>query len=123
MGRATISPRRTLRHAMAENCVQVVTTTDSREKADTLAWSAVENRLAACAQVLGPITSTYWWQGQVEAASEWLCILKTTAARCDELVAHLRGQHTYETPEIVATPIVGGNPDYLSWIAQETARE
>ena len=122
MGRATISPRRTLRHAMAENCVQVVTTTDTREKADRLAWSAVENRLAACAQVLGPITSTYWWQGQVEAASEWLCILKTTATRCEELTAHLRDEHTYETPEIVATPIVGGNPDYLSWIAQETAR-
>ncbi|HKF18349.1 MAG TPA: divalent-cation tolerance protein CutA [Candidatus Dormibacteraeota bacterium] len=106
---------------MADNYVQVFTTTDSREKADRLAWSAVENRLAACAQVIGPMTSTYWWQGQIEAASEWLCVFKTTTVRCDQLSAHLRDQHTYETPEIVATPIVGGNPDYLSWIARETA--
>jgi len=76
----------------------------------------------ACAQVIGPVTSTYWWQGQIEAATEWLCLLKTTAVRSDELTAHLRDQHTYETPEIVVTPIVGGNPDYLSWIARETAR-
>lgn len=107
---------------MAENCVQVVTTTDSREKADRLASSAVESRLAACAQVIGPITSTFWWQGHVEAATEWVCILKTTAVRSDELMAHLRREHTYDTPEIVAIPIVGGNPGYLSWIARETGQ-
>lgn len=102
--------------------MQVVTTTGSREEADRLATSAVEQRLAACAQVFGPITSTYRWRGAIETADEWQCVLKTTAARCDELTAHLRAHHSYETPEIVASPIVGGNPEYLSWIAQETAR-
>jgi len=107
---------------MPENCVEVVTTTDSREKADGLAWSAVESRLAACAQVVGPIASTYWWRGQVESATERICILKTTALRSEELMARLRREHTYDNPEIVAIPIVGGSPDYLTWIARETAQ-
>jgi periplasmic divalent cation tolerance protein len=106
---------------MGEDCVQVLTTTGSREEADRLATSAVEQRLAACAQVFGPVTSTYWWRGAIETADEWQCVLKTTTARCDELMAHLRAHHSYETPEIVASPIVGGSPEYLSWIAQETA--
>lgn len=101
--------------------MQVSTATDSRERADELSASAVEARLAACGQVIGPIASTYWWKGQVESATEWLCLFKTSTTRSDELVTHLRRRHTYETPEIVVTPIVGGDADYLSWIAQETA--
>ncbi len=98
------------------DCVQVVTTTETREEADRLARSAVERRLAACAHVAGPITSTYWWRDAVETATEWQCVLKTTAARLDELRAHLEAGHSYETPEIVATPIVGGSAAYLEWI-------
>lgn len=101
--------------------LQVVTTTDSREEADKLARSAVERRLAACAQVAGPVTSTYWWEGAVQTASEWQCLLKTTAERFGELREHLEREHSYETPEIVATPIVAGTAAYLDWIAGETA--
>src|SRR5215471_5376031 len=103
--------------------LQVVTTTDSREEADQLTRSAVEHRLAACAQVAGPVTSTFWWEGAVQAASEWQCVLKTTAARFDELRAHLEREHSYETPEIVATPIVAGGAAYLDWIRRETGGE
>jgi periplasmic divalent cation tolerance protein len=103
------------------DCLQVVTTTDSRDEADRLARSAVEGRLAACAQVVGPVTSTYWWEGAVQTATEWQCVLKTTAGRFDELRSHLERQHSYETPEIVATPIVAGGAAYLDWIRQETA--
>jgi len=102
------------------DCMQVVTTTDSREEADRLARSAVEGRLAACAQVAGPVTSTYWWEGAVQTATEWQCVLKTTAARFDALRAHLEREHSYETPEIVATPIVAGGAAYLDWIRRET---
>jgi periplasmic divalent cation tolerance protein len=101
-------------------CVQVVTTTDSAEEAARLARSAVERRLAACAQVGGPITSTYWWEGQVQTGTEWQCVLKTTAARLDALRAHLEAEHSYDTPEIVATVIAGGSPAYLEWIRRET---
>lgn len=102
------------------DCMQVVTTIDSREAADRLARSAVERRLAACAQVVGPITSTYRWKGAVETATEWQCVLKTTSARFPDLRAHLEAVHGYETPEIVATPISDGSPAYLDWIAAET---
>jgi len=101
-------------------CVQVLTTTDTREEADRLVRVAVERRLAACGQVVGPITSTYWWNGALETSSEWQCLFKTTASRLDALGAHLESEHSYETPEIIATPIAGGSAAYLAWIARET---
>jgi periplasmic divalent cation tolerance protein len=104
----------------AVDCVQVTVTAETREEAERLARSAVERRLAACAQVVGPIASTYWWNGAVDTAAEWQCLLKTTAARFEELRAHVEAEHSYDTPEIIATPIVAGSPAYLAWIAEET---
>lgn len=98
----------------------VTTTVDARPAADSLATSAVQARLAACAQVGGPVTSTYWWEGTVETASEWVVQLKTTTDRLDELIEHLRAVHPYQVPEIVAVPVGAGNPDYLSWVHATT---
>ncbi|HZD02553.1 MAG TPA: divalent-cation tolerance protein CutA [Actinomycetes bacterium] len=100
--------------------VQVATTTATEEEARQIARGAVERRLAACAQVVGPITSTYWWQGAIETAAEWLCLLKTTAPLFEALAAYVRAEHSYDTPEITATPITHGSPDYLAWISAET---
>jgi periplasmic divalent cation tolerance protein len=105
---------------MAYSYLQVTTTTDSEAEAQSLATVAVENRLAACAQVLSPIRSIYWWEGKMESAQEWMVLLKTTAARVDQLIRRLRSEHSYDTPEIVAVPIVAGHPAYLEWIAEET---
>ncbi|MYX75116.1 divalent-cation tolerance protein CutA [Streptomyces sp. SID3915] len=99
----------------------VLTTTDSEDKAQELARGAVEARLAACAQISGPVTSVYRWQGALETAQEWQVLLKTTALRYDELEAHLLVAHDYDTPEVIATPIVRGSTRYLSWVAAETA--
>jgi periplasmic divalent cation tolerance protein len=98
--------------------LQVVTTIDSEEAAERIAAALVEQRLAACVQVLGPIASTYRWQGKVESAREWLCLAKTAASRYDELEAAIRELHPYEEPEIVATPIVAGSAGYLDWVAK-----
>ncbi|WP_117214756.1 divalent-cation tolerance protein CutA [Allorhizocola rhizosphaerae] len=103
----------------SEHC-QVVTTTDSREAADSLASGAVRARVAACAQVIGPITSTYWWQGAMESAQEWQIVFKTTTGRYAELEAHIRTRHGYDVPEILCTPVTGGNPAYLAWVTEET---
>jgi periplasmic divalent cation tolerance protein len=103
----------------ARHC-QVSTTLDTRDAAAELAASAVRARLAACAQVLGPVTSTYRWQGRVETAQEWLVVFKTAADRYQELAAHLRERHPYELPEIIATPVVAGDPGYLDWLAEQT---
>lgn len=103
---------------MAE-ALQVITTVDDREKAHRIAKTMVEKRLAACAQVLGPIRSTYWWQGKIEEAEEWLVQLKTRAELYDELERAIRGMHPYTVPEILAFPAVRGNPGYLEWLSKE----
>jgi periplasmic divalent cation tolerance protein len=100
--------------------VQAQTTTDSRAEAMDLARAAVEARLAACAQVTGPLASTYWWDEAVERAEEWLVMLKLPADRFEELAAFLAERHSYDEPEIVATPIVAGSAAYLSWVREET---
>jgi periplasmic divalent cation tolerance protein len=100
--------------------LQVQTTTDSRAEAVELAQAAVEARLAACAQVAGPIASTYWWEDGIERAEEWLIMLKLPADRYDDLAEFLSERHTYDEPEIIATAIVAGAPAYLEWLETET---
>lgn len=105
---------------MTQN-LEVHVTAGSREEAEKVVKAAVEGRAAACAQISGPITSTYWWQGKLENDEEYLVVMKTTEERLDELVSTVKAAHSYDTPEIVAVPIVGGLGDYLTWIKQETA--
>jgi len=100
----------------------VQTTTDSRAEAVELARVAVESRLAACAQVSGPVASTYWWDGAVERAEEWLLTLKLPAGGYQALADFLARSHSYDEPEIIATPIVAGSEAFLSWIEEETRR-
>jgi periplasmic divalent cation tolerance protein len=107
-------------HGAAGEYLQVQTTTDSRAEAMALSHAAVEARLAACAQVAGPVASTYWWEGGIERAEEWLVLLKLPADRLGELTAFLTERHSYDEPEIVALPIVAGSPSYLSWLREET---
>jgi periplasmic divalent cation tolerance protein len=103
--------------------LQVQTTTDSRAEAIELGHAAVAARLAACAQVTGPISSTYWWEDTIERAEEWLILLKLPADRFDELAEFLAERHSYDEPEIIATPIVAGTAAYLSWVEDETRPE
>lgn len=102
--------------------VTVTTTTDNPDEAQSLAASAVQARLAACAQVSTPIASTYWWEGKVETAQEYRVDFKTRAELADRLTQHVKAAHSYDTPEVIVTPIVGGNPAYLEWIAAETSQ-
>ncbi|HEX2145414.1 MAG TPA: divalent-cation tolerance protein CutA [Glycomyces sp.] len=99
---------------------QTVTTVDSEEAALALARSAVEERLAACAQVSGPITSVYRWEGRTETAREWQVAFKTTAEAYPELEAHIKARHGYDVPEILLIPVTTGNAAYLAWIDEET---
>ncbi|MER7664766.1 MULTISPECIES: divalent-cation tolerance protein CutA [unclassified Streptomyces] len=99
----------------------VLTTTDSAAKAEELARGAVAARLAACAQISAPVTSVYRWQDAIETAQEWQILFKTSEERYPALEAHLRASHDYETPEIIATPVVAGSAAYLSWIDAETS--
>lgn len=106
---------------MTDDCLQVTVAAASREEAERITGSAVEQRLAACGQVIGPVASAYRWEGKVERAQEWLCLLKTTRARFPELQRHVLRTHSYRVPEIIATAITAGATDYLDWIRAETA--
>jgi periplasmic divalent cation tolerance protein len=101
---------------MEPEYLQVVTTAGSEEEAERISAELVERRLAACVQVLGPIVSRYRWQGEVETAREWMCVAKTERERYPGVEATIRELHSYDEPEIVATPIVAGSKGYLDWI-------
>jgi len=100
--------------------IQVVTTAASADEARRIATALVEERLAACVQIVGPIESIYRWQGKVETATEWQCWIKTRRERYDALEATIRRLHSYEVPEILAVPIVAGSEAYLKWLTDET---
>ena len=104
-----------------EATLLVFTHLPDRPAALALARALVERRLAACVNVLNGCTSIYRWQGALEQADEFPLLIKTRAARYEELEAVIRSLHPYELPEIVAVPVVHGLPDYLDWVAEETA--
>ncbi len=97
--------------------IQVITTTTEKAEAERIARALVEMGLAGCVQIIGPILSIYRWQGTIEEAPEWLCLIKTSRASYAEVEATLRCLHSYETPEILAVPIVAGSAAYLRWLA------
>ena len=99
--------------------IQVYTTTENREDARKSSREVVGKRLAACAQVMGPITSTYWWKDSIEEEEEWLCIMKSTHELYRKLEKAIKGIHPYEEPEIVAVPLVAGSRGYLEWVEKE----
>lgn len=105
---------------MTHECLQVTVSATSRAEADRIIQTAVEGRFAACGQLVGPVSSTYWWQDKVEHAEEWLCLLKTTRDRFPDLRRHIFSVHSQQVPEIVATAIVTGAIDYLDWVHIET---
>jgi periplasmic divalent cation tolerance protein len=100
--------------------VVVTSATDSEAAAARLATGAIEARLGACAQVVGPITSVYRWEGAVKTETEWRVEIKAAARGAAALTEFLRTNHGYDVPEIIVTPIVGGNAEYLAWLAEET---
>jgi periplasmic divalent cation tolerance protein len=104
----------------ASEYLQVQTTTDSRAEAMELARAAVAARIAACGQVAGPVASTYWWNDEIERAEEWFVFFKLPADRYEQLAAFLTENHSYDEPEILATPFVAGSASFLTWITDET---
>jgi len=101
--------------------IQVVTTTALREEAERIARELVETRLAACVQIVGPIISTYRWQGKIELSEEWQCWAKTRGELFARVEEAIRRNHPYEVPEILAVPVVAGSASYLAWVDAETA--
>lgn len=99
----------------------VYVTASSIDEAMSIGRAVVSERLAACANALDGMRSVYWWQGALAEDAEAVLILKTSECCLPALIERIRALHSYETPCITAWPIATGNPDYLAWIAAETA--
>jgi periplasmic divalent cation tolerance protein len=99
----------------------VFTNLPDRAAAEKLAETLVEQRVAACVNILGPCRSVYRWNDGLQKDDEHLMLIKTSRARYATLEAAIRAAHPYELPEIVAVPIERGLPAYLDWVATETA--
>ncbi len=102
-----------------KNYLLVQTTLSEREDALRVAKFITEAKLTACAQIDGPILSVYWWKGKLESEEEWRCTFKTKRSLYPELEVKIKEVHPYETPEIIAIPIIDGSSDYLKWIDDE----
>lgn len=101
----------------------VLTNVPDEATGEAIARALVEDRLAACVNLLPAVQSIYRWQGAIEQAHETTLLIKTTPQRYPELEAAIRARHPYEVPEIVAVPVTAGLPAYLAWVAMETEKK
>jgi len=94
----------------------VLVTTSSREEAEKIAKTLLEERLVACANIIGPVHSLFWWQGKIDTAQEHLILMKTRKDLFSKLSERVKALHSYQIPEIIAVPIVKGFKPYMEWL-------
>ena len=107
---------------MTDKIVVLVTTNGVRQ-AKKIARALIEERLAACANVITPVQSIYRWEGKVAEESECLMIIKTTRVRFEEVRACVERLHSYSVPEVIALPIIDGAANYLNWVAEASGEK
>lgn len=105
---------------MSAACFVYITMND-RAEAVEIGRALVEERLAACVNIINPVTYIYWWEGAVQEDSETVPVVKTRGELVMHLTDRVKTLHSYSCPCVVALPVEGGNPDYLKWIERETA--
>ncbi|HZT03831.1 MAG TPA: divalent-cation tolerance protein CutA [Steroidobacteraceae bacterium] len=98
--------------------IVIFTTCPDEAAASRIARNLVESGLAACVSRVGPVHSTYRWQGAIQDEPEVLLVIKTVSTRYSELEMRLKSLHPYDVPEIIALPVASGSADYLSWLRQ-----
>jgi periplasmic divalent cation tolerance protein len=107
---------------MTSESMVVLVTCGSEEEALKIAHSLVEERLAACVNLISPIRSIYRWEGKIWDEMEWLLIIKTQRQRFEGLRKKVKSLHSYSVPEIIGLPIVEGASSYLKWLSEMTQR-
>lgn len=99
--------------------IVVLITTGTPEEAQRIAAVLLEQRKAACVNIIPQVSSRFWWKGKLDSAVESLLIVKTRASLLDEIVSLVKQVHSYDVPEVIALPVIGGNQDYLDWMGGE----
>ncbi|MFC1950943.1 divalent-cation tolerance protein CutA [Chloroflexota bacterium] len=100
--------------------IVIFITTAGEQEAQSIANLLLEKRLIACANIVPKISSMFLWQGVLESEAECMLILKTKHSLLRDVVEAVKPVHSYDVPEIIALPVIGGNQDYLNWINEET---
>lgn len=106
----------------SENVV-IFITTGTDEEAHEVAEALLKYRGAACVNIVHGISSLFWWHDKLDSAQESLLIVKSKASLLSEIVRLVKEVHSYDVPEVIALPIIGGNPDYLDWIGKEVKQD
>ncbi len=101
--------------------INVITTVDSRETLERMGRLLLEKRLVACLQIIGPVSSIYWWKGRLEEAEEWIGIMKTRRELYPDVEKEIRAHHPYEVPQIEAIEATSVLPAYERWLVEETS--
>ena len=96
--------------------IVVLVTASSKEEADKIAQGLLEEKLAACVNIVEGMESRFWWQGKIDSAKEFLLIIKTRKTLFNKLAKKVQSLHSYTVPEIIAIPIISGSKAYLDWI-------
>jgi periplasmic divalent cation tolerance protein len=99
--------------------VVILITTSIDEEAERIANELLTQRKAACVNIIPKVRSLFWWKGKLDSADEAVLIVKTKASLVDQIVSLVREAHSYEVPEVIALPLIGGNRDYLNWMSDE----
>lgn len=102
--------------------IRIVLISIPRDEADKMALALVQERLAACVNIVPKITSYYWWDDAVQTDDEAMLIVKTTEQRFNTLMKYVLENHPYELPEIIGMPLGSAFPDYVAWVKTETSR-
>jgi periplasmic divalent cation tolerance protein len=103
---------------MADKLIQISTAISSEQEAQQIARSLVEKKLTNCVQVVGPVVSTFRWQGEIKESAEWLCLIKAEEYNFEQIEQVIKALHSYELPEIIATPIIRGSQEYIDWLTK-----
>lgn len=98
------------------NFTVIFITCANKEEAEKIAAALVKNRLAACVNIAKNIESVFWWQGKIDIAKEALLIVKSKKSKLAKIIKLVKSIHSYDVPEIIALPIIGGDKSYLDWI-------
>ncbi|MDH5174080.1 MAG: divalent-cation tolerance protein CutA [Elusimicrobiota bacterium] len=101
--------------------IVIFITSGSEAEAKSLAQVLIEEKLAACVNILSGVESLYWWKGKIESSKEWMLVVKTRGEMAKKVIKRVKEVHSYEVPEVIALPIVQGNKDYLQWISDSLA--
>ena len=105
------------------NFIVVFATTPTKEDAKKIARKIVDEGLAACVSIVDEVKSIFYWEGKIEKAREAMLIIKTRNEKFNQLMDHIKSIHPYTVPEILAIPILAGNPEYLKWVEDSTRRK